>query len=99
MHRLHPHLKHGVMIAVGAAFKFFSGTDVKRAPGWMVRHHAEFIYRIFTEPQKQLRRCYWIVRTIPGILWEETKRKHRRQQKEEKNDISTSDIDYSGTAI
>lgn len=99
MNRLQPHLKQGVMIAVGAAFKFFSGTDVKRAPDWMVRNHAEFIYRIFTEPKKQIRRCYWIIRTIPGVLWEESKRKRRRKQSNENNDISTSDIDYSGNAI
>ncbi|EKC54944.1 glycosyl transferase, WecB/TagA/CpsF family, partial [human gut metagenome] len=31
MSRLKPYLHHGVMIAVGAAFKFFSGTEVSRA--------------------------------------------------------------------
>ena len=36
MSRLKPYLKKGVMIAVGAAFKFYSGTDVKRSPiGWL----------------------------------------------------------------
>ena len=29
MYYLKPHLKKGVIIAVGAAFKFFSGVDVK----------------------------------------------------------------------
>ena len=42
------------MIAVGAAFKFFSGQDVRRAPEWMVRHHLEFLHRIFSEPKKQI---------------------------------------------
>lgn len=32
MSRLKPYLHQGVMIAVGAAFKFFSGTEVSRAP-------------------------------------------------------------------
>lgn len=75
MYNLLPHLKKGVMIAVGAAFKFFSGEDVPRAPQWMIDHHVEFIHRIFVEPRKQLNRCVWIVRTLPGLLWNELKRK------------------------
>ena len=34
MSKLKPYLKRGVMIAVGAAFKFYSGQDEKRAPKW-----------------------------------------------------------------
>lgn len=75
MARLKPYLSHGVMIAVGAAFKFFSGTDVRRAPAWMVKHHLEFVHRICSEPRKQLGRCAWIVRTLPGLLWGEYRRK------------------------
>ena len=78
MSKLKPYLKRGVMIAVGAAFKFYSGTEVSRAPKWMIRHHLEFIYRIFSEPKKQLRRCGWIIITLPGLLWGEWKRKHNR---------------------
>lgn len=75
MNRLKPHLKHGVMIAVGAVFKFYSGTNEKRAPKWMLDHHLEFVYRIFSSPRKQISRCYWIVRTLPGLLMDELKRK------------------------
>ena len=57
MARLKPHLEHGVMIAVGAAFKFFSGQGERRAPQWMLRHHLEFAYRIYSQPLKQRRRC------------------------------------------
>lgn len=74
MHLLKPHLHHGVMIAVGAAFKFFSGIGVKRAPDWMVRCHLEFVHRIAKEPNKQLRRCFHIVRTLPGLLYGEWRR-------------------------
>lgn len=74
MYNLKPHLKRGVMIAVGAAFKFFSGLDVKRAPKWMVDNHLEFIYRIFSEPKKQLKRCGWIIATLPGLLISEYRR-------------------------
>jgi N-acetylglucosaminyldiphosphoundecaprenol N-acetyl-beta-D-mannosaminyltransferase len=71
MSKVKPFLHHGVMIAVGAAFKFFSGVDAKRAPAWMVNTHTEFIYRIFLEPRKQLKRCFGIVVSLPVLLWQE----------------------------
>lgn len=71
MSMLRPHLGHGVMIAVGAAFKFFSGVDTSRAPQWMVSHHLEFVHRLGREPRKQFRRCLDIVRTLPGLLYRE----------------------------
>lgn len=74
MERLKPHLKRGVMIGVGAAFNFFSGME-HRAPDWMIRMHLEFIYRILQSPKKQFSRCVDIVRTLPGMLWSEWKRK------------------------
>lgn len=77
MSLLKPHLHHGVMIAVGAAFKFFSGVGTRRAPGWMVRNHLEFVHRIGTEPRKQLNRCFHIVRTLPGLLLKEWRRKNQ----------------------
>lgn len=80
MSMLQPHLKSGVMIAVGAAFKFFSGVEARRAPEWMVRMHLEFVYRIFCEPKKQLKRCWGIVSTLPKLLWQESRRKRRAAQ-------------------
>jgi len=77
MHYLKTHLHHGVMIAVGAAFKFFSGTSVKRAPQWMVRHHLEFLHRLFKESKKQIPRCFDIVRTLPGLLFSEWRKANR----------------------
>jgi len=72
MSYLKPQLHHGVMIAVGAAFKFFSGgVDVKRAPKWMIRYHMEFIHRLWKEPKKQFPRCFDIVRTLPWLLFTE----------------------------
>lgn len=79
MANLKPYLNHGVMIAVGAAFKFFSGLEIKRAPDWMVRNHLEFIHRIFSEPRKQLKRCGWILLTLPELLYKEWKRKSKRK--------------------
>ena len=77
MSKLKPYLHKGVMIAVGAAFKFYSGLEEKRAPDWMVKHHMEFVYRIFSEPKKQLKRCWWIIITLPGLLFREWKKKQK----------------------
>lgn len=78
MNRLLPHLGRGVMIAVGAAFKFYSGQGERRAPDWMLRHHLEFVWRICQDPGKQLKRCAWIVVTLPGLLCGEWRRKRKR---------------------
>lgn len=75
MSKLKQYLSRGVMIAVGAAFKFYSGVDEKRAPKWMLRAHLEFLYRILLDPKKQLKRCGWIICTLPGLLYKEWKRK------------------------
>lgn len=77
MYNLLPHMSKGVMIAVGAAFKFFSGEDVNRAPQWMIEHHMEFIHRILVEPRKQVNRCFWIVRTVPRLIWNEWRIKNK----------------------
>lgn len=77
MNRLNPFLSYGVMIAVGAAFKFHSGTDEKRAPQWMVKLHLEFLFRIMCDPKKQLKRCGWIVSTLPGLLYNEWRKRNQ----------------------
>ena len=76
---LKPSLNHGVMIALGATFNFFSGLNIKRAPKWMVKNHMEFIYRIYSEPQKQIKRCWGIVSTLPALLSMELKNKRHRK--------------------
>jgi len=76
MQRLQPFLKKGVMLGVGAAFNFYSGTAEKRAPEWMRKNHMEFIYRIMQNPRKQLNRCWWIVRTLPSMMKMEKAKKH-----------------------
>jgi N-acetylglucosaminyldiphosphoundecaprenol N-acetyl-beta-D-mannosaminyltransferase len=74
MNKLLPYLSSGVMIGVGAAFKFFSGKDESRCPEWMQKHHMEFVYRIIQDPKKQLKRCFWIVVTLPKLYFMERKR-------------------------
>lgn len=80
MNRLLPYLDHGVMIGVGAAFKFFSGTEESRCPSWMQKMHLEFLYRIIQDPKKQLKRCFWILWTLPGLYLGEVKRKRAAKQ-------------------
>lgn len=75
MYNLRPYLKRSVLIAVGAVFKFFSGIEEKRAPKWMRKNHLEFIYRIYEEPKKQLRRCLPIIRDLPKMILKEWERK------------------------
>jgi N-acetylglucosaminyldiphosphoundecaprenol N-acetyl-beta-D-mannosaminyltransferase len=75
MSKLKPYLKRGVMIAVGAVFKFYSGQKIKRAPEWMVKIHLEFVYRMFCEPKKQIKRCWGIVYILPKLFWTELKKK------------------------
>ena len=82
MYRLQPYLKRGVMIGVGAVFNFYSGLDdaPKRAPKWMINLGLEWLYRIFSEPKKQLKRCKDILVTFPKIYKEERKRKRFEDQ-------------------
>ena len=81
MNRLQPHLTHGVQIAIGAAFNFYSGLSdaPQRCPAWMRKLHLEFVHRIFKEPKKQIRRCWGIVTTLPAIFNKE--RKVKKQNK------------------
>lgn len=74
MSKLAPYLHRGVQIAVGAAFKFYSGLEEKRAPSWMRRGKLEFIYRIYADPKKQWARCKQIICSLPRIIREERRR-------------------------
>ena len=74
MNRLCPHLQRGVMVAVGAVFNFASGRHIRRAPAWMVDCRLEFLYRIFSEPRKQMKRCWKIISVLPWIFIREKQR-------------------------
>lgn len=76
--RLVPLLDRGVVIPVGAVFNFRSGLNIRRAPDWMVKCHLEFVYRIFSEPKKQLGRVWGILKALPGIYAEERRKKNKR---------------------
>jgi len=52
-----------VMVGVGAAFDFLSGTK-RQAPKWMQRHALEWLFRLCSEPRRLWRRYAYIV---PGF--------------------------------
>lgn len=74
MNRLCPHLQRGIMVAVGAVFHFAAGGRIRRAPDWMVACKLEFLYRIFNEPRKQMKRCWKIISVLPWIFIREKQR-------------------------
>lgn len=80
MNLLLPHLKQGVMLGVGAAFKFYSGTEESRCPRWMQKCHLEFVYRILQDPKKQLKRCFWIIWTLPRLYFGEVRRARKAKK-------------------
>ena len=47
-----------VMIGVGAAFDFLSGTK-RQAPRWMMAAGLEWVFRLFCEPRRLWRRYLW----------------------------------------
>lgn len=65
--RLTPLLDRGVVIPVGAVFNFRAGLGIRRAPQWMVNCRLEWLWRIFSEPGKQIRRCRRIADTFPKV--------------------------------
>jgi N-acetylglucosaminyldiphosphoundecaprenol N-acetyl-beta-D-mannosaminyltransferase len=66
MARMRPLLDAPVLIAVGAAFDFLSGT-VRQAPRWMQHSGLEWLYRLGTDPQRLWKR--YLVDN-PWFIWE-----------------------------
>ena len=61
-------LESPVLIGVGAAFDFLSGT-INRAPVWMQRSGLEWLYRLASEPRRLWRRYLLITpQFIPLII-------------------------------
>lgn len=80
MYRLLPYIESGVLLGVGAALNFFSGT-VKDFPVWIKRAHLIWLFRVFTEPKKQIPRCLNTFTTYPLIFLKERKKKRKGQNK------------------
>ena len=73
MNRLLPFVDKGIMLGVGAAFNYFSG-EIKDIPNWTKKMHLVWIYRLLTEPKKQIKRLKTILLTFPKMLKEEKAR-------------------------
>lgn len=70
MSMLSPYVKRGIMFGIGAAFNFYIG--INKQPSFRIGAF-RFIWldRIIREPQKQLKRCWNIVKALPLLYWDE----------------------------
>ena len=73
MSKLIPFLNKGVMLGVGAAFNYFSG-EIKDIPEWTKKLYMVWLYRLVTEPKKQINRLKPIFLNLPAIIFEEKKK-------------------------
>jgi bacterial polymer biosynthesis proteins, WecB/TagA/CpsF family len=79
MHNLIPFLEKGILVGVGAAFKFHSGlSKQRRAPSWVIKIKLEWLFRIFSEPRKQIERCLLIFFSMPGLFFKELKKSRKK---------------------
>jgi N-acetylglucosaminyldiphosphoundecaprenol N-acetyl-beta-D-mannosaminyltransferase len=76
MANLLPLLNKGVMLGVGAALNYFTG-EVKDIPNWARKTHLIWLYRIFTEPKKQIKRCVDIISILP-VMYVQEKREVKK---------------------
>ena len=70
MSKLLPFIHKGILIGVGAAFNYYTG-QVKEIPSWARKTNLIWLYRIFTEPKKQIKRFKQIIKVLPKIYFEE----------------------------
>ena len=61
----HQGILNGFMMSVGAGFDYYAD-NIKRAPVWMQTHDLEWLYRVFQEPKRMMKRYFNI---IPRFLW------------------------------
>ena len=87
MYYLKPYLTQGVMFGVGAAFNFYCGqvNAPKRAPKWIRRIGMEWVYRIFSEPKKQLKRNFIFLIDLPSAIRQEIKKKNALKKDKKQN--------------
>ncbi|MDR1562892.1 MAG: WecB/TagA/CpsF family glycosyltransferase [Dysgonamonadaceae bacterium] len=74
MNRLNPYLNKGVMIGIGAVFKFYSDKSaINRSPRWIINLKLEWLYRISQEPRRMFRRYGHIFLSLPKLIINEIK--------------------------
>jgi N-acetylglucosaminyldiphosphoundecaprenol N-acetyl-beta-D-mannosaminyltransferase len=72
MNKLVPHINKGILLGVGAAVNYFSG-EIKDIPAWTKKLHLVWVYRLFTEPKKQIKRLISIFLIFPKMIKEENR--------------------------
>lgn len=68
-----PYVDRGVLIAIGAAFSFYTG-DLHRTNKTIGGLRLRWLERIFKEPKKQLKRVGNILLTLPKMYMQEKKK-------------------------
>lgn len=69
-------LKVHIFLNGGAVFDYASG-KLAKAPGWMIRHHMEWLYRLYQEPKRLFNRY---VVGIPYFFWQIIKETLRKRK-------------------
>ncbi len=83
MYKLLPYLESGVMLGVGAALNYFSG-EITDIPKWATKFNLIWLFRIITEPKKQIKRVLKILKYYPGIYSAQKKELKLEYQKSNK---------------
>lgn len=82
MSKLLPFLNRGVMFGFGAILNFYSlNTTEKRAPKIFLKLNMEWIYRIYSNPQKQMPKIKLIAKTLPKNVIEEIRETYFKKKK------------------
>lgn len=66
MYRIIPFINRGMLLGVGAALNFYSG-EIRDIPAWAIKTHMIWLFRILTEPKKQIKRSFFIFKNIFDI--------------------------------
>jgi N-acetylglucosaminyldiphosphoundecaprenol N-acetyl-beta-D-mannosaminyltransferase len=64
------HINQGLIVSVGAAFDFYSGLDhIKRSPLFLRKLNLEWLWRVYKQPSKTLKRLKAELFYMPIILF------------------------------
>jgi len=73
MAKLLPLIDSGILLGVGAALNYFTG-EIKDIPKWSKKFHLIWLYRLLTEPKKQIKRLKNIIVIFPKMIKEEIRK-------------------------
>lgn len=73
MYKLVPFINRGMLLGIGAALNYYSG-EIREIPDWATKTHMIWLYRILTEPKKQIKRSFFIFKNIFDIYSSEKKK-------------------------